>query len=94
MSKAKLSFSKYDGSEFITVDNHEEASGVTLWRNEESKQSWNKLVKAVKEKFGNEFHPYQEDENRLLLLRNREIDARSYLKQLESGVANSDDLPF
>lgn len=96
MSKnsAKLTFSKYDGDDFITVDNHKEATGVTLWRNEEPKQSWQKLAKAVKEKFGNEFHTYQEDENRILMLRNREVDPWSYLKQMEAGVDNSDDLPF
>ena len=92
--RAKITFSKYDGDDFITVDNHKEATGVTLWRNEEPKQSWQKLAKAVKEKFGNEFHTYREDENRILMLRNREVDPWSYLKQMEAGDGNSDDLPF
>ena len=91
--RAKITFSKYDGDDFITVDSHKEATGVTLWRNEEPKQSWQKLTKAVKEKF-TDFHPYQEDENRLLMLRNREVDPWSYLKQMETGDGNSDDLPF
>ena len=92
--RAKITFSKFDGYDYNTVDNHKEATGVTLWRNDESEKSWKNLVKSVKEKFANEFHPYQEDKDRLLLLRNREVDAWSYLEKIESGVVDSDDLPF
>ena len=91
--RAKITFSKYDGDDYITVDNHKEATGVTLWRNDESEKSWKNLSKTVKEKF-TDFHPYQEDKDRLLMLRNREIDARSYLEKIESGVVDSDDTPF
>ena len=91
--KAKLTFSKYDGSDYVTVENHKEATGVTLWRNGESDNSWKKLVKSVKDKF-TDFHPYQEEKDRVLMLRNREIDARSYLEKIESGVVDSDDTPF
>ena len=93
-NSAKLSFTKYDGSDYVIVDNHKEATGVTLWRNDESEQSWKSLSKTVKEKFANEFHPYQEDKDRLLLVRNREVDAWSYLEKIESGVVDSDDTPF